>query len=152
MCFVFADVMVIPKERRLRVADMSCAECGKCERFAQIARNSTHISPVDPIEADLFNTARLVGQQLEQRHFTDVTSLQFSIQDGPDSGQSVEVTQLIIRFRRSTRRLIDRLPSACAHAHIAETQGRLCRGRDLREDTHARQAHGRLALARGDVA
>ena len=61
------DVMIIPKVVRLRVEDMSEEE-----------------------SADLFNTARFVGQALEKHY--KATSLQFSVQDGPDSGQSVQVS------------------------------------------------------------
>ncbi len=39
--------------------------------------------------ADLFQTARHIGAILE-KHFS-ATSINFGIQDGPDSGQSVKV-------------------------------------------------------------
>ena len=58
--------MIIPKEKRERVEDMTPAET-----------------------ADLLLTARIIGAKLE-KHFK-CTSLNFSIQDGPEAGQSVKV-------------------------------------------------------------
>ncbi|CAF1002737.1 unnamed protein product [Brachionus calyciflorus] len=58
-------VMIIPKEIRHRVEDMTSEEA-----------------------IDLFHTAKYVAAELE-RHF-NATSLNFGIQDGPDSGQSVK--------------------------------------------------------------
>lgn len=58
--------MVIPKLIRHRVDDMTSEEA-----------------------IDLFHTAKYVAAKLE-RHF-NATSLNFGIQDGPESGQSVKV-------------------------------------------------------------
>jgi bis(5'-adenosyl)-triphosphatase len=58
--------MVIPKQPRQRVEDMSQDEI-----------------------ADLLLTARHIGSKLE-KHF-NCTSINFSIQDGPEAGQSVKV-------------------------------------------------------------
>lgn len=58
--------MVIPKVIRYRVEDMTSEEA-----------------------IDLFHTAKYVAAKLEQ-HF-NATSLNFGIQDGPESGQSVKV-------------------------------------------------------------
>jgi len=64
----FQDVVIIPKEIRLRVEDLKDEEA-----------------------LDLFHTARYVSSKLE-RHF-NATSLNFGIQDGPESGQSVPVNK-----------------------------------------------------------
>lgn len=64
--------MVIPKLIRHRVSDMTSEEA-----------------------IDLFHTAKYVADKLE-KHF-DATSLNFGIQDGPESGQSVKVC-LILEF------------------------------------------------------
>lgn len=58
--------MLIPKTLRLRVEDMTSEEA-----------------------IDLFHTARFIAGKLE-RHYK-ATSINFGIQDGPESGQSVKV-------------------------------------------------------------
>jgi bis(5'-adenosyl)-triphosphatase len=58
--------MVIPKQPRERVEDMTQAETG-----------------------DLLLTAKRIGSKLEKH--LNCTSINFSIQDGPEAGQSVKV-------------------------------------------------------------
>ena len=65
--------MIIPKEIKARVEDMSMEE-----------------------SADLFCTARMVGSALEKHY--DAISINFGIQDGPYSGQSVKVNIFYIIF------------------------------------------------------
>jgi diadenosine tetraphosphate (Ap4A) HIT family hydrolase len=72
---VKGHVMVIPKQIRTRVEEMTSEE-----------------------SIDLFNTARLVSARLEKH--LDASSLNFGIQDGPDSGQSVKHVHLHILPRR----------------------------------------------------
>ena len=69
--YLFEDVVIIPKEIRLRVEDLRDEEA-----------------------LDLFHTARYVSSKLEKRF--NATSLNFGIQDGPESGQSVPVNESLI--------------------------------------------------------
>ncbi len=73
--FVSKDVVLIPKIFRARVAEMSNEE-----------------------GVDLFHTGRYIGQRLEAHY--GGTSLNFGIQDGPESGQSVCHTHMHILPRR----------------------------------------------------
>lgn len=67
--------MLIPKAYRARVADMTNEEA-----------------------LDLFHTARYVASRLESHY--GGTSLNFGIQDGPESGQSVPHIHMHIIPRR----------------------------------------------------
>jgi len=68
-------VMVIPKQPRERVVDMTPAETG-----------------------DLMLTAKLIATKLEKH--LNCTSINFSIQDGPEAGQSVKHVHLHILPRK----------------------------------------------------
>lgn len=67
--------MVIPKAHRARVADLTSDEA-----------------------LDLFDTARFIAKHLENQY--GGTSLNFGIQDGPESGQSVSHVHMHIIPRR----------------------------------------------------
>lgn len=69
------DVVLIPKAYRARVVDMTTEEA-----------------------VDLFHTARYIANRLESHY--GGTSLNFGIQDGPESGQSVPHAHMHIIPRR----------------------------------------------------
>jgi bis(5'-adenosyl)-triphosphatase len=67
--------MVIPKKHRIRVADMTADEV-----------------------ADFLLVSRLIGSKLE-KHF-NCTSINYSIQDGPEAGQSIEHVHMHVLPRK----------------------------------------------------
>lgn len=67
---LYSDVVVIPKKIRFRAEDMTREEA-----------------------ADLFHSSRHIASVLEKHY--EATSINFGIQDGPESGQSVRVFNLL---------------------------------------------------------